>query len=228
MPTEALLKQLSDRVQSGQVKDVVELIEEGLNQGISAQSMLDDGLLHGLGELSIRFRNSEIFIAELLQASKALKIGISLIRDKLSVGSVRLHGKAVIATVEGDLHDIGKNLVKLLLEGSGMEVIDLGSDVTAAQAVDAVRKYQPDVVALSALLTTTMENQLKIVEALKNANLRDTVFIIVGGAPITAEFSRSIGADGYAADASSAVELVERLMLEQSLRSNQAETCVRP
>jgi len=228
MPTEVLLKQLSDRVQSGQVKDVVELIEEGLNQGISAQSMLDDGLLHGLGELSIRFRNSEIFIAELLQASKALKIGISLIRDKLSGGSVRLHGIAVIATVEGDLHDIGKNLVKLLLEGSGMEVYDLGSDVTATQVVDAVRKYQPDVVALSALLTTTMENQLKTIEALKNASLRDTVFTIVGGAPITAEFGRSIGADGYATDASGAVELVERLLLERSLKSNQAESCARP
>jgi len=219
MSAEALLSQLSNRVQSGQVKEVVELIQQGISQGVSAQSLLDDGLLHGLGELSIRFRNSEIFIAELLQASKALKIGIALIYDQLSFRGSFLHGKAVIATVEGDLHDIGKNLVKLLLESSGMEVIDLGSDVSAAQVVDAVRKSKPDIVALSALLTTTMENQLAIIEALKAAGLRDQVKVIVGGAPITAEFCRNIGADGYAIDAAAAVELVDKLLPKRTRQS---------
>ncbi|MCL1879773.1 MAG: corrinoid protein [Actinomycetia bacterium] len=212
MPKNPLLEQLSDKVQLGRIKDVVELIHRCLDQGISAQSILDDGLLHGLDELSVRFRNSEIFIAELLQASKAMKVGLAVIKDQLALQNVRLHGKAIIATVEGDLHDLGKSLVKLMLEGTGMDVVDLGADVSAERIVKTVAELKPDILALSSLLTTTMENQRKVMEALKSTGLRDKVKVIVGGAPITMGYCHSIEADGYAENAAGAVELVRNLL----------------
>ncbi|HBT95301.1 MAG TPA: cobalamin-binding protein [Coriobacteriia bacterium] len=215
MSSGPLLEQISLKVQSGYVKEVVELIRLGLDHGVDPQNILDDGLLRGLDELSVRFRNSEIFIAELLQASKALKVGLDVIRDRLSANSVSLHGKMIITTVEGDLHDIGKTLIKLTLECSGIEIKDLGVDTTPAKIVESVRIYNPDILALSALLTTTMENQRKTIEALKAAGLRDGVKVIVGGAPITERFCREIGADGYATCASDVVDLVKTLLTEK-------------
>jgi len=207
-----MLEQLSEEVQLGHLKEVANLTQKCLDEGISAQTILYDALLSAVDALSIRFRNSEIFIAELLQASKAFNVGLSKIKDQLAVGDVRLRGKVVIATVEGDLHDIGKNLVKFMLECEGLEVIDLGSDVSAARMVEAVKQHKPDIVALSSLLTTTMENQRVVIEALKHAGLRNKVKVIIGGAPITVDFYRSVGADGYAVDGSGAVELVKKIL----------------
>ena len=207
-----LLMRLSENVQLGQVKEVAGLVRQCLDEGVGAQQILDEGLLFGLSKLSIRFRNSEIFIAELLQASKAMNVGMALLKEDITTESIRLKGKAVIATVEGDLHDIGKNLVKYMLEGIGIEVIDLGVDIPAPQIVDAVKEHQPDILALSSLLTTTMTKLKEVIDALKAAGLRDKVKVIVGGAPITTGFSRNIGADGYAIDAPGAVDLVKKML----------------
>jgi 5-methyltetrahydrofolate--homocysteine methyltransferase len=214
MPEPTLLEQLSENVQYGRVKEVASLVQQCLDSGLSAQSVLDNGLLHGLDRLSILFRNSEIFIAELLQASKAMNVGMSMLKKQLASEGMQLRGRAVIATVEGDLHDIGKNLVKYMLEGVGVEVIDLGADVTTEQILAAVKEHKPNVLALSSLLTTTMERQREIIDALKAAGLRNRVKVVVGGAPITVGFSRSIGADGYAVDASAAVDIVKNMLLE--------------
>jgi 5-methyltetrahydrofolate--homocysteine methyltransferase len=181
-----------------------------------AQQILDEGMLDGLGKLSVRFRNSEVFIGELLQASKALNVGMGLLKSLLFEDSIALRGKVVIATVEGDLHDIGKNLIRYMLEGIGVEVIDLGADIPAVRIVEAVRKHKPDILALSALLTTTMERQRDVIKALRIAGLRRQVKVIVGGAPITEEFSESIGADGYAADAATVVDLIKRLLKDKA------------
>jgi 5-methyltetrahydrofolate--homocysteine methyltransferase len=183
-----------------------------LDEEIPAQQILDEGLLDGLGKLSVRFRNSEVFIGELLQASKALNVGMGLLKSPLFGDSIAPHGKVVIATVEGDLHDIGKNLIRYMLEGIGVEVIDLGADIPAVRIVEAVRKHKPDILALSALLTTTMERQRDVIKALRIAGLRRQVKVIVGGAPITEEFSANIGADGYAADAAAVVDLIKSLL----------------
>jgi len=212
MGESALLAQLSEEVQLGHVKEAANLTQQCLDEGMDAQIVLNGGLLNALDELSIRFRNSEIFIAELLQATKAFNVGLSMIKDLLIVGDTQITGKVVIATVEGDLHDIGKNIVKNMLECVGLEVKDLGADVSTIQLIEAVERYQPDIVALSAFLTTTMEKQREIIEALKQIGLRDKVKVIIGGAPITLGFCRSVGADGYAADAAGAVTLVRRIM----------------
>jgi 5-methyltetrahydrofolate--homocysteine methyltransferase len=199
----------------GHVREVASIVSALLEEGVSAHTILNEGLLHGLEELGIRFRHSEIFIAELLQASKAMSIGMGLIKDRLRVEGSAVQGKVIIATVAGDLHDIGKNLVKYMLEGVGLDVIDLGSNVSADQIVEATRKHRPDIVALSALLTTTMEYQHVVVDALKAAGLRDSVLVIVGGAPVSNAYSRSIGADGYAIDASETVDLVKQLLSDK-------------
>jgi 5-methyltetrahydrofolate--homocysteine methyltransferase len=210
------LAELSEKVQQGCTSEVVSLIEQALDEGLSAQQILDEGLLDGLGKLSERFRNSEVFIGELLQASKTLNVSMGLLRSLLFEDSVVLHGKVVIATVEGDLHDIGKNLIKYMLEGIGVEVVDLGADIPTAQIVEAVRKHQPDILALSALLTTTMERQRDVIKALRAAGLRRQVKVIVGGAPITKEYSESIGADGYATDAATVVGLIKELLGDEA------------
>jgi 5-methyltetrahydrofolate--homocysteine methyltransferase len=210
--TSLLIKRISEAVKEGNVRRVSTAIKEAADNGITAQRILDEGLLDGLSVLSIRFRNSEVFITELLQSSKAMNVGLELIKDQLSNESARLHGRVIIATVEGDLHDIGKNLVKFMLEGIGCEVIDLGADITTKAIVDAVREYSPDIVALSALLTTTMIHQKEVISALKAAGLRDKVKVIVGGAPITKLYSNSIGADGYAEDATRVIALVKQLL----------------
>lgn len=183
-----------------------------MDQGFSAQQILNDGLLAGINELSNRFRSSQVFITELLQSSIAMNHGLNLIREKLANEDVQIRAKVLIATVEGDLHDIGKNLVKLMLEGVGCEVIDLGSDVKDEQIIQAVRDYEPDIVALSSLLTTTMLHQESVIKKLKAAGLRNQVKIIIGGAPVTRLFCNAIGADGYGDDAADAVDLVKHLL----------------
>jgi len=201
------LEKLSQAIQQGKAKDVLVLIDEGLAEGLSAQQLLDDGLLKGMSLLGVRFKNNEVFVPEVLIAARALNKGTAVLKPKLIEAGVEPKGKAVIGTVKGDLHDIGKNLVKMMLEGAGFEVVDLGVDVADESFVDAIRQNSPDVVCLSALLTTTMEQQKAVVTAVVGAGLRDQVKILVGGAPITQSFATEIGADGYAPDAASAAEL---------------------
>ena len=206
------VESLSEAVQKGRVKDVLALIDTGLAEGLSAQSLLNDGLLTGMSILGAKFRNNEVFVPEVLIAARALNKGTELLKPRLIEAGVEAKGKAVIGTVQGDLHDIGKNLVKMMLEGAGFAVVDLGVDVADDQFVQAIRDETPDIVCLSALLTTTMEQQRKVVEAVGAAGLRDRVKILVGGAPITQGFCTDIGADGYAPDAASAADLATSLL----------------
>jgi len=198
---------LCDAVQKGRSAQVLALIDAGLDEGLTAQELLNDGLLRGMSLLGVRFKNNEVFVPEVLIAARALNKGTAALKPRLIEAGVEAKGKAVIGTVQGDLHDIGKNLVKMMLEGSGFEVVDLGVDVPDEQFVDAVRTQTPDVLCLSALLTTTMTQQRLVIEAVEAAGLRGQVKILVGGAPVTQNYCEEIGADGYAPDAASAAEL---------------------
>jgi len=206
------LENLSEAVQKGRSKDVLALIEQGLADGLSAQQLLDEGLLTGMGILGVKFKNNEVFVPEVLMAARALNKGSELLKPKLIEAGIEARGKALIGTVKGDLHDIGKNLVKMMLEGSGFEVVDLGIDVSDAQFVEAIQEHVPNLVCLSALLTTTMGQQKVIIDAIAEAGLRDKVKVLVGGAPINQSYATEIGADGYAADAASAAELASSLI----------------
>ena len=208
-----VLDRLSDAVQKGRTDDVLTLIHAGLDQGLSAQQLLDDGLLRGMALLGERFKNNQAWVPEVLLAARVLNKGMDVLKPRLIEAGLPPRGKAVIGTVEGDLHDIGKNLVKIMFEGSGFEVIDLGTNVSTAEFVEAVRNYRPDVLCLSALLTTTIGQMEAVIEAVAAAGLRDHVKILVGGAPVTHDLASRIGADGYAADAAAAADLATQLIV---------------
>ncbi len=203
------LQHISDYVQIGKSDLVQKEIQEALNSGVSAQDILNDGLLDGMGKLGVRFKNNEVYVPEVLIAARALNRGLELLKPYLIEAGVEPIGKVVLATVKGDLHDIGKNLVKMMLVGAGFEVIDLGTDVPDAIIVDAIQKHKPNILALSALLTTTMAAQGDVIKALKEAGLRESVKVMVGGAPITQSFCDSIGADAYTSDAASCAEVAK-------------------
>jgi 5-methyltetrahydrofolate--homocysteine methyltransferase len=199
-------------VQKGQADETVKLIGEALSEGIKAQRILDDGLVKGMSELGEKFSNNQIFVPEVLMAAEALEIGTDALKDKLIEEGAKAVGKVVILTVAGDLHDIGKNLVRMMFEGAGFEVIDLGVDISCEQAIDAVKEHSPDILALSALLTTTMQQQAKVIQALKDNDIRNRVKVMVGGAAITEDFANNIGADAYSRDAVSAVGIAKNLI----------------
>lgn len=202
-----MLNQISEWVQNGRAKNVKECVAEALQQGISAKDILNDGLISGMMAIGERFKKNEVYVPEVLIAARAMNMGVTILKPHLTQEGVEPVGKAVICTVKGDLHDIGKNLVKMMLEGVGIECIDLGTDISAEQVVDAVKEHNAKVVALSSLLTTTMEYQKEIIDALKDAGIRDDVKVMVGGAPVNAKFAEEIGADGYADDAASAADV---------------------
>ena len=201
------LQYISDYVQLGKSDLVQKQIKEALEEGVLAADILNDGLLDGMGKLGVKFKNNEVYVPEVLIAARALNKGIELIKPHLIAAGVKPIGKVVLATVKGDLHDIGKNLVKMMLVGAGFEVIDLGIDVPDAKIVEAVREHKPNIVALSALLTTTMSAQGDVIKALKEAGLRESVKVMVGGAPVTQSYCDSIGADAYTSDAASCAEV---------------------
>jgi len=202
----SVLSDIAELVQKGKAQEVSDLVLQALDEGLGAQQILDEGLLKGMGELGVKFKNNEVFVPEVLIAARALNKGTDTLKEKLVDLDVKAVGKVVLATVAGDLHDIGKNLVKLMLEGAGFDVVDLGTDVPADKIVEAVKEHKPDVLALSALLTTTMAAQGDAIKALEAAGIRDQVKVIIGGAPITEAFAKEIGADGYSEDASGAAE----------------------
>ncbi|MDR3304645.1 MAG: corrinoid protein [Clostridiales Family XIII bacterium] len=208
----SVLSDIAELVQKGKAQEVADLVNQALAENISAQQILDEGLLKGMGELGVRFKNNEVFVPEVLIAARALNKGTEVLKAKLVEEDVKPIGRVVLGTVAGDLHDIGKNLVKLMLEGAGFEVIDLGTDVPADKIVAAVGEYNPDIVALSALLTTTMAAQGDAIKALVDAGVRDKVKVMVGGAPITDAFAKEIGADAYTEDASAAAEAAKALI----------------
>ena len=203
-----LQEQLSLAVQKGKAKDVAALVEEGLAGGETAQALLS-GLLDGMGVIGEKFKNNEVFVPEVLIAARALSRGTALLKAQLVEEGVEPLGTAVIGTVQGDQHDIGKNLVKMMLEGAGFAVVDLGVDVAPEAFVEAVKEHRPQVLGMSSLLTTTMGSQKDVVEALRAAGLREQVKVMVGGAPVTQAFCDEIGADAYTADAATAAEVAK-------------------
>jgi len=199
-------EEISAALQKGKAKDVKALVQQAIDQGIGAKSILEDGLMTGMNIIGGKFKRNEVFVPEVLIAARAMNVGTALLKPLLATAGVEAAGKVVIGTVKGDLHDIGKNLVRLMMEGKGLEVIDLGVDVSAERFVQAVNDHQPDIVALSALLTTTMNEMKVVVDALNAAGIRDKIKIMIGGAPITESFRVSIGADSFTVDAASASE----------------------
>jgi 5-methyltetrahydrofolate--homocysteine methyltransferase len=187
-------------------------VQAALSAGIAAESILKDGLIAAMGEVGRLFEENEYFVPEMLVAARAMQGGLALLKPHLAAGGSVSAGKVIVGTVKGDLHDIGKNLVAMMLEGAGFEVIDLGADVTPEKFVKAVMEHKPQVVGMSALLTTTMPSMTNTVKALQEAGLRDQVKVMIGGAPVTDNFAKQIGADGFSPDASSAVRLAKSLV----------------
>ncbi|HHY98319.1 MAG TPA: cobalamin-binding protein [Firmicutes bacterium] len=206
------LHEIWDALEAGNAPKVKTLVETALNSGIDPQTVLNEGLIPAMGRVGEKFKKNEIYVPEVLIAARAMYAGLDVLRPLLAKGGIKRTGKIVIGTVKGDLHDIGKNLVKMMFEGAGFEVIDLGTDVSESKFVEAVRTEKPDLLGMSALLTTTMLSMKSTIEALKQANLRDSVKVIIGGAPVTEKYAQDIGADGYAPDASSAVDVGKQLI----------------
>ncbi len=206
-----VLLELRQAVIDGQAKLAVTAAAQGLAQGIPAETLLQDGLIAAMREVGQLFEEHEIYVPEMLVAARAMNAAVAVLKPRLIEHAVQSSGTVAIGTVQGDLHDIGKNLVAMMLRGSGFEVVDLGTDVPPERFIEAIRAGA-DVVAMSALLTTTMTSMRDVVEAISLAGLRDKVRIIVGGAPITAKYAAEIGADGYAPDASKAVRKVRELL----------------
>jgi len=209
-----IFEELADEVQKGNSESVEELTKRALSQGISAEDILNNGLVAGMNIVSKKFKNNEIFIPEVLISAKSMYSGLGIIKPLLSELNVKSKGKVVIGTVKGDLHDIGKNIVAMLLQGAGFDVVDLGADVPKEKFLEFVKNEGADILAMSALLTTTMIYMKETIETLKNAGLRENVKVIIGGAPVTESYAAQIDADGYAPDAASAVDLTKRLLGE--------------
>jgi len=206
------MEALKENLVAGKADEVRKNVEEALSLGLSAQTILDEGLVTAMDIVGKRFKANEIYVPEVLVAARAMHVGMDVLKPLFVKQGVKKIGKIVIGTASGDLHDIGKNLVAVMMEGAGFEVIDLGVDISPEKFVDAVRKEKPTFLGMSALLTTTMLSMPKVIDALKEAGLRDNVKVIVGGAPVSHEFAKEIGADGYADDARSAVEIARELM----------------
>lgn len=199
--------EISALLQKGRPRELSALVQEELADGTAANDILTKALIPGMSAVGERFKKNEIFVPEVLITARAMNAALNILKPVLAQAGVEPIGKAVICTVKGDLHDIGKNLVKMMIEGTGISVIDLGIDCPPERVVDAVREYKPDIVCLSALLTTTMVNQKATIDALKEAGLRDQVKVMVGGAPVTQVFADEIGADAYTPDAATAAEV---------------------
>ena len=206
------LKAIFQGVIEGDNAGVQQSVNAALAAGVPAGQILTEGLIAGMAEVGRLFEEGEYFVPEMLIAARAMKSAMAILKPLLSAGEVGNAGKVVLGTVKGDLHDIGKNLVGLMLEGAGFQVIDLGSDVSPEKYVEAVKTHAPNLVAMSALLTTTMVNMKSSITALEEAGLRSKVKVIIGGAPVTEAFAAQIGADGYAPDASRAVATAKSLM----------------
>jgi len=206
------LESLKDGVIKGKSADVERLTKEALNSGIKPQEILKNALIPAMGIVGNKMKNNEFFIPEVLIAAKAMKSSMVILKPLLADKDFGSEGKVLLGTVKGDLHDIGKNLVMMMFEGAGFKVVDLGTDVSPEKFVNAVKFENPDIVGMSALLTTTMPSIKKTLEALKEAGLRNKVKVLVGGAPITQEYANEVGADGYASDAPSAVDIAKKLL----------------
>lgn len=207
-----ILDQIAKELFAGNAKAVAELTQKALSEGFSPQEILNEGMIKGMNEVGVKFKANEIYVPEVLIAARAMKAGMEILKPKLAETGVEPVGKMIIGTVKGDLHDIGKNLVAMMMEGAGFEVIDLGIDVPAEKFIQAIKEYQPQLVGMSALLTTTMIQIRENIKVFQEASIRDQVKVMIGGAPVTQKFADEVGADGYAPDAASAVDKAKELL----------------
>ena len=207
-----ILEKISAAVFEGDSAKTESLVQKAIDENLSAKEILDNGLVLGMGEVGMRFKRGEMFVPEVLMSAEAMHTGLELLRPLLAESNVARIGRVMLATVKGDLHDIGKNLVGMMCEGEGFEVIDLGFNVGPDVIVDKIKEHQPDIVGLSAMLTTTMRAMGHTIKAVEEAGLRDKVKVIVGGAPVDREFADRIGADGYGSNAVAGPELARTLL----------------
>lgn len=202
----SILTDISENLQRGKAKIVKELVQQAIDQGIPVREILEDGLLAGMSVIGEKFKNNEVFVPEVLVAARAMNMGAGLLKPLMAEAGVQASGKVCIGTVKGDLHDIGKNLVKMMMEGKGLEVVDLGTDVPPEKYIEAAQEQGCQVICCSALLTTTMCVMEEVVKQAETAGIRDHVKIMVGGAPVTDTFCKQIGADCYTPDAATAAD----------------------
>jgi len=207
-----LYERISTAIMEGDPEKTAQLVQKCLDQGTTAKEVLDNAMVVGMGEVGVRFKAGDMFVPEVLMSADAMQAGLHVLRPHLVASGVKLIGKIVMGTVKGDLHDIGKNLVNMMCEGAGFEIIDIGFNADPEKFVEAIKEHQPDVVGMSAMLTTTMRAMAHTVKAVEEAGLRDRVKIMVGGAPVDAAFAERIGADGYGSNAPSGTDLAKKFV----------------
>jgi corrinoid protein of di/trimethylamine methyltransferase len=210
-----ILNEISLNLQQGRAKNVKDLVQKAIDEGIEVKKILEEGLIAGMSIIGEKFKNNEIYVPDVLIAARAMNSGSDLLKPLLASGGVKAKGKVILGTVKGDLHDIGKNLVRMMMEGKGLEVIDLGIDVPADKFITAAIENKAQIIACSALLTTTMGEMKNIVEGVKSAGIRDQITIMIGGAPISDNFCKKIGADIYESDAASAANSAAEICIKQ-------------
>lgn len=209
---DALIQDISINLQNGKAKVVKELVQQAVDRGMPVKTILEDGLLAGMSVIGEKFKHNEVFVPEVLVAARAMNYGVEVLRPLLAGSGVKSRGRVCIGTVQGDLHDIGKNLVKLMMEGKGIEVLDLGTDVPPQRFIETAVNEGCRIICLSALLTTTMGAMREVVQAMEQAGIRDKVKVMIGGAPVTDAFCQEIGADAYTPDAASASDKAAQLL----------------
>ena len=207
-----ILEELTQRVIEGKLEMVKELTRQAIANGNEPEEIINQGLIRGMNVVGVRFKAGDMYVPEVLMCARSMSVGMELVKPLLMGKELPSAGKVLIGTVKGDLHDIGKNLVAMLLESVGFNVINLGTDISTEQFIQAIKEHNPDVLGLSALLTTTMLGMKDVIDQLVEEGMRDKIKVIIGGAPISQEFSDEIGADGFAPDGASATELCKRLL----------------
>ncbi len=211
----ALIEEISEFLQKGRAKNVKTLVQQALDEGLDPKAILNEGLLAGMMIIGEKFKNNEVFVPEVLVAARAMNTGLEILEPKLvEVGNEPV-GRAVIGTVKGDLHDIGKNLVAMMLKGAGMEIYDIGVDAGAEAFIEKAEEVGADVICMSALLTTTMPNMKEVIGELEQRGIRDKYIVMIGGAPVNQNFADQIGADYYTADAATAAETAKKAVIEK-------------
>lgn len=212
----SVIQEISEYLQKGRAKNVKELVAQALEAEEDPRVILNEGLLSGMMVIGEKFKNNEVFVPEVLISARAMNMGLSVLEPKLvEIGNTSI-GKAIVGTVKGDLHDIGKNLVVMMLKGAGFEVIDMGVDVEPAAFIDKAEEVGADIIGMSALLTTTMPSMANVIEELNERGIRDKYIVMIGGAPVTEGFARQIGADYYTADATTCAEVAKKVMEERN------------
>ena len=209
---EEKIQAIYEAVLNGAMANTTGLVQDAIDAGLGADLILNEGLIAPMGEIGKQFEAGEVYVPEMLISAKSMKFGLELLRPHLVAADVKPLGRVIIGTVQGDLHDIGKNLVAMMMEGAGFEVIDLGVDVKPEELITAVNEHKPDIVAMSALLTTTMSNMKTAINMMVEAGIKDELKVMIGGAPVTQDYADDIGADGFAMDASQAASLAKKLV----------------